>query len=278
MRTRVPWKFAANPFVVMTDITIALAFVMFGYYLANANAYREQLRQAMRRGEIERDKKQIQVAVQIAEAVRDALPGYTYVDQRMRPEDVEAEAKGGRPEVESLICAVVRQDGSTFLKIERNETFMRLRFLGLPFHPGTTKFAHPLAEQIYAVCADPIRSLLPGIAYLYVHGVAAKTEGRSREDRVQLSERRANVVFRLLKQEGLIDERESGPVSPADQQEGHLYRGQTLTFTSYGPKGRAILVRYAIPYGTGDRLYPGEHGRVDLILFFRTPKMEGIEQ
>ncbi|MFN3683151.1 MAG: hypothetical protein ACK41F_04360 [Fimbriimonadaceae bacterium] len=276
MRTRTAWRFAANPFVVMTDITIALAFVMFGYYLANAEAYKHQLKAAMRRGEIERDKLQVQVAYRIADAVRSTIYGDSDLVEGLKPEDVERRPRLGEKDQDSLICAVT-VEGRNFLEIHRNETFMRLKFLGVPFHRGTVEFAHPLAAEVYEAAAGPIRELLPGIAYLFVHGLATRGEGRSESARVLLSQQRANVVFGMLLREGLIAYGK-GEVSEWDAEEAAKYRGQRTTFTSYGKKGRAILAAYAIPYGTGTRLYASQDGRVDLILFFRTPRLEGLEE
>ncbi|MCA1996046.1 MAG: hypothetical protein LDL56_02330 [Armatimonadetes bacterium] len=276
MRTRTVWKFAANPFVVMTDITIALAFVMFGYYLANAEAYKHQLKMAMRRGEIERDKRQVRVAYEIAEAVRNELPGGAEVRGYIWPADVEKQRRLGERDADSLVCQVLL-DGASFLEVHRNETFMRLKFLGVPFRRGAAQFAHSLAPEIYEAAAEPMRDLLPGIAYLFVHGLASRDEATSESGRIELSQRRANAVFGMLQDIGLIADRDSG-ISEEDLQEAKKYRGQRQTFTSYGMRGRAILPGYAIPYGTGTRLYASRRGRVDLILFFRTPKVEGIEE
>ncbi|MFN3683150.1 MAG: hypothetical protein ACK41F_04355 [Fimbriimonadaceae bacterium] len=303
MRGRTVWRFAANPFVVMTDITIALAFVMFGYYLANENSF-ARYRAQVERIEEKRDARLVDVANQVAERVRDRLgPDYvvdTYQEVRQgRVRPVPGKAPQGR--TISVIALVGRPGEPPYLQIDRNETLMRLRLYGLEFVPGTSRFARPEeAESVLGIVASQVRPALPGTAYLFVHGIAAESDGKDEDRRVKVSRERADLVRKLLARAGLLLGANPGsagqgpypsPAVAAD--EGFAFGGEPTYVVS--PNGDyAMLPSYVITYGTGTGLYadpwrlvvatPGDRrgvrvapkGRVDLVFFFRTPSSKGI--
>jgi hypothetical protein len=296
VRTRTVWKFAANPFVVMTDITIALAFVMFGYYLANADSF-AKFRARVERLEEQRDARLVSAAQRLAEEVAKQLGPDYVVDsyQAVRNGRVEWVPTSKGSAARNSIVALVGQLGEPpFLQIDRNETLMRLRLYGLEFERGSDRFVRPQeARMILGIVTSQMRQALIGTAYLYIHGISSESDANEEPKRLELSRKRADRVHEILRSLGLVLDRDVSQGEIASQQgsgETGPYLGSPTYYRRYDGT-IAILPSFVIPYGTGTRLYTdpwrvmvspngggsnlqvAPKGRVDLVFFFRTPKV-----
>lgn len=138
-----------------------------------------------------------------------------------------------------------------------NGNFQRIKIYVDSFDPGST-VVKPRAQQVYASLAKELKLSAPQFAYIFVHGIVEPSEfaqtAEGREKALMISRKRADEVYKVLEQKGLIARAEEGDV-----------------------KDR-VPAKFAISYGTGFDLYIRSDvakkqlfpaGRVDLVIFYK---------
>lgn len=227
----------ANPFVVLSDMTIALTFFFAVLSIAASLASSQELvrRKRTENQNVTRDR--------IIEAFKSRYPNLEAVTRS------ETDADGARSEFTDFLKKMPNGQRESIGKIQINSNLQRVMVYppGV-FSPGGTDLSSE-GRSLYRAIAREIRPDADRLSYLFVHGIAQPTEVTAGSGE-PLSRERADVVRRLLEDEGLIRVVGRSASSPLP----------------------SVPPQFAISYGTGTLLYklPGARaGRVDLVLFYK---------
>lgn len=239
----------SNPFVVMTDMTIGLAFffAVFSVVAALANSKAVQL--------MERQNRQKAVCDDIVSAVTGAFPS--------------AISQPGESATGEKYTEIVTRDKKTSLvEIWENGNFQRLKVYAPAFPSPRGHTLSADGRGLYKDLGAVIKKHASEFSYLFLHGIVEPTEVESslqgRSAALDVSRKRADEVYALMTELRVI-----------------ASAGETETPPDCIPR------KYAISYGTGVDLYtrvlPKKEkwntgspiGRVDLVFFYKEEAGDG---
>lgn len=228
---------AINPFVVLSDVTIALSFILLLYAV---NAILQSSKGAL---QATRDRRQSEVVKRIESSLRDN--GYK--------EAYSVKAAGGSNRWDIFPNRVGRRP---LVTVWNNGSFQRIQvFDSFPSGSSTAS-----KNKLYIFMAALIRSSWKELTYVYLHGIADRRE----KDPDNLSRKRAAFV--------LGQWQASGHLQKPDELSGVRYREVAARLTVAGMPAR-IPLKYAASYGSGSLLYADfkaeeDNRRVDVVLFY----------
>jgi len=230
---------SASPFVVLADLTIAMAFAFAVQGLATAASSSQALTL------LQREDRQSKLQTGILDKLKTLFAGATVVQRRNKGDTRDH-------------AVLYDKDGTTELaEIWVNGNFQRVMVLKPLFRPGDTNPSSE-ATPIYSAIGSVIKQDAGGIAYLFVHGITEPKEMPSpsgeaiSREATRISRTRADIIFNMLQQARVI----GSPKAPEA--------------TVDADNSPVVPAKYAISYGTGKDLYwQGlPVGRVDLVLFY----------
>ncbi len=221
-------RLASNPFVVFSDMTVALAFFFAIYGLTSAVAHSRALEIA------ERENRQKSVREQVVGLFRRVWPEAPYNESAKERKYIV-----GPPE-------------NPLAAVWENSNYQRISIYRPMFNRGEKTISALWGREVYEELAQILRPSVVHLAYLYVHGIAEPQEEPGQISALRLSRDRADEVRGLLKSAQLIAEYR-------DRRDETEQRASSLMPVKY-------VITYGT--GNQLYTSEQEIGRVDLVLFY----------
>ena len=223
-----------NPWVVIADCTMSLAFILLVFAFLNTL----QNSQAMKL--LQRKARQSAVRKEVFEALIQL--GY---GDKTEPYDQQ-----------QGLQVLVDSNGNHVAKIYENASYQRICLFVPLFDRGRYDLL-PKADTLFQQLGVIVQKHWKMLDYLDLHGIAQPNEA-SANDLVPLSTARANEVLRVLESSDVVGEKDAEPTTPLPGSEKPTPQ---------------IPLKFTVPYGMGSKLYAQidsfQAGRVDLVLFFK---------
>jgi hypothetical protein len=228
-----------NPFVVLADVTIALAFIFAVHGLAAVTLSSKALEatQRLEKQDVFRD--QVLATLQTIYPQSQARPG------------VEGQTV--------LLSTDGRWGKVPIAEVWTNGNFQRIILNGAFFRQGGSRL-EGVGDRVFDALAEHLKTQAGELTYLFVHGIVEPRELRSRggpvvgsQEALTLSRARADNVYALLERKRVI---------------GPRWDPEATEWSD--DKTPCVPSKFAISFGTGVDLYPRRTpvGRVDLVLFY----------
>jgi hypothetical protein len=170
-----------NPFVVLFDCTISLAFILIIYTLVNSLANSQSL--------VSFNKKRRQEAVRLAvlKAIAVRYPSATLSSYNKDTGNQWLTASGRR-----------------IADVYENESYQRVSLYLPVFSPRSSEISAEHADLVVEI-ASIVKSNWEYLSYLNLHGVADEKEAPTETDRVELSRSRADRLLGKLQDRLIVD-------------------------------------------------------------------------
>ncbi len=270
-----------NPFVVLADMTIAFSFILLIFSatsIANSAKLLEQGTKLYRQNKILRD---LDGAIQATARHF----GLETLDDSSKWDEPASGNDPGHSRRWRICVRTPAGNGVPLADIYLNGSFLRVMLYPRPSGDGARTVFYepdsdrqrdiaagdlrltPYGKEVYkallAIASD--RFLRGDISYVFLHGVGRDHLSAQDLDDKAVSLARAQYVFQLMKDEGLVWVEEEVNRLPAS-------KAQQI-------KSAGVDSKYSIALGTGHSIYVSEEGfgpaqkrgatnRVDLLLFF----------
>jgi flagellar motor protein MotB len=178
----------ANPFVVLVDITIAVAFILAVYAMNSTLGSSQSLLQ------MTRQERQKQIRDQLVSALTGVFPNATAepFDPNLRIQVVDDEQR------------------NRVAEIFENASYQRVSILVPMFQSGTA-LPNPRALTIWHALGDVVARNWRQLDYLQLHGIVDAAETDSPESALELSRHRADASLRRLQKEGIVARTDQEP-------------------------------------------------------------------
>jgi hypothetical protein len=256
MKRRARSKLTPNPFVVLTDMTIGLSFILAVHGLVATVSSSQALAIA------KRFETQQQMIADIAQALSAERADVRLVPLTQQDYSAAGIGTNGSERISRSRRFMVDRDGRRLVEFEINGNYVRIKVLAPTWKSGESVYGSTIGRAVYRSIAPTLKlQYSKSIAYLYAHGISEVKEcqwptltvSERKAKAIELSRQRADIVLTELRSSGLV-----GPLSAANAEVDQS--GNPL-----------VPAKFAIAFGTGDSLYGlgTDVGRVDLLLFFK---------
>ena len=235
----------SNPFVVLSDMTIGLAFffAIFSMVAGLANSQAVMV--------IQRQGRQESVKSSVLTAFQQVFPGCKGINKKS--DDTHEH------------MTIYSSSGDIIGQVWENGNFQRIKVLARSFDGSRDSSLNTIGYRLYRSLGSVIKENAPSFAYLFVHGIVEPSEYSSPSMKGSarlLSRQRADNVYDLLTTNGVIS---------SSDQEAKRNQIPAKYAIPYGTGTDLYTVDEAEQWGTGRYL-----GRVDIVFFYTDEREEDI--
>jgi len=186
-RRHVDEGLGANPFVVLVDITIAVAFFLVVFAISATLNSSQSLVQ------MTRQERQKRIRDQLAATLQRYFP-----NSQVKPFDVALRTQ-----------IVVDPAGRRLAQIFENASYQRVSILVPMFEPGTAN-PTPQAARIWSGLGAVVAHNWGQLDYLQLHGIVGPSEQASKEGALETSRSRADAALKILQDQGTVSKAGNG--------------------------------------------------------------------